>query len=102
MGQRPAFTVFQHDGFAQRRLANRRAKPRLNHLLQAQDLRFPQRAGGRVAGAIRQLHHVDRLELGHILVHFLFAVAGGFPDHQVREIEVGAFIGFAEAVAAFD
>ena len=36
------------------------------------------------------------------LVHFLFAVAGGFPDHQVREIEVGAFIGFAEAVAAFN
>ena len=89
-------------GFAQRRLGNRRAKPGLNHLLQAQDLRFPQRAGSGGAGAVRQLHDVDRLELGHVLVHLLFTVAGGFPDPQVREIEVRAFIGFAEAIAAFD
>ncbi len=102
VGQRPALAIFQHDGFAQRRLANRRAKSGLNHLLQAQDLRFPQCARGGIAGAVRQLHDVDRLELGHVLIHFLFAVAGGFPNHQVREIEVGTFIGFAEAVAAFD
>ena len=39
--------------------------------LQAQDLRFPQCARGGIAGAVRQLHDVDRLELGHVLIHFL-------------------------------
>ena len=102
VGQRPAFAIFQYDGFTQRCFANGRGEPGFNHLLQTLDLCFPQRAGGGVAGAVRQLHYVYRLEFGHVLVHLLFAVAGGFADHQIGEIKVGAFIGFAEAVAAFN
>ena len=42
------------------------------------------------------------LELGHLLVHLLLAVAGGFCDDQVGEVEVGALVGLTEAVARLD
>ncbi len=45
---------------------------------------------------------MNGLKLRHVFIHFLFAVAGGFTDHQIRKVEVGAFIGFAKAVAAFN
>ena len=41
---------------------------------------------------------MDIFDVVEELVHLLFAVAGGFTDHQIRKVEVGAFIGFADQV----
>ncbi len=44
---------------------------------------------------------MDGFKVGHVFVHLFLTVAGGFAHHQIGEIEVGAFIGFPEAVTAF-
>ena len=34
--------------------------------------------------------------------YIFFAIAGGFTHYQVGKVKIGAFVGFAETVAAFD
>lgn len=45
---------------------------------------------------------MDCFEFGYVFIYFFFVVVGGFFNYQVREIEVGIFIGFVEVVVVFD
>ena len=52
--------------------------------------------------SLRQMQHVDGLQLAQQLVHFLLAVAGRFAHDQIGKVGVRALVRHGKAVAGLD